>query len=462
MSLAVAVAASSVLASCAGTGEAPAVKTASGESAGSAVIAAPPASVVLVVIDGMRPDYYTRADAYGLRIPALRALMARGRYAEGMLSVFPSVTYPAHTTMVTGTSPRAHGISTNLPFDPWMTNAGGWNWYAESIKTKTLWTAAHEAGDTTAAIFWPVTVGAAIDYDVPQLWRQRVDEDLKLLAAVSSPRGFARELATHASLPAEHRSDKERGDADAYVLREKKPALALMYFADLDTEEHRSGPASPEVFATLEGIDAQLGRLVEATVAAHTYETTTFLVVSDHGFLPVSTETRPAAWLAHEGLITRGAGGRVTDWQAQVLPAGGSCGIVLRDPKDAALVARVDAVLTRLAADPANGIAKVDREAELVRLGGYGEATFALEAARSFEFVPGIDDPPVRPSGHKGTHGYSPEIPEMHASFIAAGPGIHRGPPLPLVRMIDLAPTVARILHLDLPNAEGRPIAELF
>jgi predicted AlkP superfamily pyrophosphatase or phosphodiesterase len=411
----------------------------------------------------MRPDYYTRADAYGLRIPNLRALMARGRYAaDGMLGVFPTVTFPSHTTMVTGVSPRTHGISTNLAFDPWMNNAGGWNWYYEAIKAETLWTAAHQAGDTTGAIFWPVTVGAPIDFNVPQFWRQRNDEDLRLLRAVSSPPGFGVELAAHATFPAEQLGDQSRGDAEAYLLREKKPAMAFLYFADLDSTEHAFGPATPEAFATLEAIDLQLGRLVEATRAAHTYDTTTFLVVSDHGFLPVSTEVRPAAFLAHEGLVKQDAAGRVTDWQAAVLPAGGSCGIVLRNPKDAALVARVDALLTRVAADPANGIAKVDHEAELQRLGGYGEATFALEAARGFEFVGGTDDPPVRPSHHKGTHGYSPEVPEMHASFIAAGPAIRKGPPLPLVRMIDLAPTVARILHLDLPHAEGHPIAELF
>ncbi len=415
--------------------------------------------VALVVIDGMRPDYYTRADAYGLRIPNLRALMARGRYAaEGMLGVFPTVTFPSHTTMVTGVSPRTHGISTNLAFDPWMNNQGGWNWYAESIKSETLWTAAHQAGETSGAIFWPVTVGARIDYNVPQFWRAWVDEDLKLLKAVSSPPDFGAELEAHASMPAENRTDKERGDAEAYLLRVKKPQLALLYFADLDSVEHRFGPATPQAFATLEMIDAQLGRLVEATKAAHTYEHTTFLVVSDHGFLPVDTEARPAAWLKSAGLITQEASGHVSDWQASVLPAGGSCGIVLRNPKDPALVARVDALLTKLAADPSNGIAKVDHEAELVRLGGYGEATFALEAARGFEFVGGADDPPLRPSGHKGTHGYSPEIPEMHASFIAAGPGIHPGAPLPLVRMIDLAPTIARLLHLDMPRVEGRPI----
>ena len=414
--------------------------------------------VALVVIDGMRPDYYLRADEYHLRIPNLRALMARGRYADGMLGVFPTVTFPTHTTMVTGVSPRAHGVSTNLAFDPFLNNAGGWNWYAESIKSKTLWTAAHEAGLTTAAIFWPVTVGAPIDFNVPQFWRQRVDEDEKLLRAVSSPPGFGAELAAHASFPVEHHGDKERGDAEEYVLRVKKPSLALLYFADLDTAEHGYGPASPEAFATLEAIDAQLGRLVQATVTAHTYEHTTFVVVSDHGFLPVSTEVRPAAWLAREGLITRDAGGWVTDWQAAVLPAGGSCGIVVKDPHDAALVARVDAVLTKLAADPANGIARVDREADLVRLGGYGDATFALEAARGFEFGGGVDEPAVHPSAHKGTHGYNPEIPEMRASFLAAGPGIHPGAPLTQVRMIDLAPTVARILHLDLPNVEGRPL----
>src|SRR5947207_3629095 len=102
----------------------------------------PARRVVLISIDGLKPEYLAEADARGLKIPALRSLMATGSRAQGMESVWPTVTYPAHTTLVTGVSPARHGILANGPFDPFVKNWDGWYWYAEAISIKTLWTAA--------------------------------------------------------------------------------------------------------------------------------------------------------------------------------------------------------------------------------------------------------------------------------------------------------------------------------
>ena len=102
--------------------------------------------VLLISVDGLRPDYVTHADEHHLRIPTLRRTMADGTYAEGVNGVFPTVTYPSHTTLVTGVWPAEHGILNNTrirsraqPFDAWY-------WYTDQIKTPTIWSAAHAAG----------------------------------------------------------------------------------------------------------------------------------------------------------------------------------------------------------------------------------------------------------------------------------------------------------------------------
>jgi predicted AlkP superfamily pyrophosphatase or phosphodiesterase len=105
-----------------------------------------PAPVVLISIDGMKPDYVLEADKYGLKIPHLRRLVSEGAYASGVRGVLPTVTYPSHTTMVTGVSPAKHGIVANTPFDPFSRNFGGWYWYSEDIKVPTLWDVASKGG----------------------------------------------------------------------------------------------------------------------------------------------------------------------------------------------------------------------------------------------------------------------------------------------------------------------------
>src|SRR5262249_30398225 len=128
---------------------------------------APRRPVVMISLDGLRPDYVTEADRHGLRIPTLRGLLRRGSYATGVRGVLPTVTYPSHTTLVTGVAPARHGIYSNAVFDPLGTNQEGWYWYASDIRVPTLWDAARTAGIRTASVNWPVTVGAAITWDIP-------------------------------------------------------------------------------------------------------------------------------------------------------------------------------------------------------------------------------------------------------------------------------------------------------
>jgi predicted AlkP superfamily pyrophosphatase or phosphodiesterase len=108
-----------------------------GALAGISVVATaarPPAwPLVLLSIDGLRPDYVIEADRYGVRIPNLRRILAEGAHARGVTGVLPTVTYASHTTLVTGVSPARHGIIYNLPFDPLGQNSDGWYWYARRI-----------------------------------------------------------------------------------------------------------------------------------------------------------------------------------------------------------------------------------------------------------------------------------------------------------------------------------------
>jgi len=156
-------------------------------------------ALLLVSIDGMRPDYLLEADAHGLKIPHLRQILRDGAHASGVRGVLPTVTYPSHTTIVTGVWPARHGIYSNQTFDPLGRNFEGWYWYAEDIAVPTLWDAASQAGLITASVSWPVTVGAkSIRYNVPEFWRaQKTDDDLKLLRAVATP-GLVAEIAREA------------------------------------------------------------------------------------------------------------------------------------------------------------------------------------------------------------------------------------------------------------------------
>jgi hypothetical protein len=153
------------------------------------------ASILLISIDGMRPDSVTRADEHGLKIPNLRRFVAEGTYAEGVTGVTPTITYPSHTTLITGVWPVQHGILGNVRFDPLLENMGGWYWYATDIRVPTLWSAADDAGMVVASENWPASVGAkGVRYLIPEYWRAHTPDDRKLIEALSRPDGWLQEL----------------------------------------------------------------------------------------------------------------------------------------------------------------------------------------------------------------------------------------------------------------------------
>ena len=137
----------------------------------------------------MRPDYVLKADQYGLKIPHLRTILQDGAHASGVRGVLPTVTYPSHTTILTGVWPSKHGIYSNTAFDPQKLNAQGWLWYSEDIRVPTLWEAAASAGYSVGSVSWPVSVGAkGVAYLIPEYWRApKSAEDVKLIRALSTP-----------------------------------------------------------------------------------------------------------------------------------------------------------------------------------------------------------------------------------------------------------------------------------
>jgi predicted AlkP superfamily pyrophosphatase or phosphodiesterase len=150
--------------------------------------------LMLISIDGLKPEAILNAQGHGLKVPNLRAFLADGVYASGVQGVLPTLTYPSHTTLMTGVSPAKHGIYSNTTFDPFKRNEHGWYWYAEDVRVPTLWDAASAAHLSTANIYWPISVGAHIRYNLPQIWRTGTEDDLKLQRALSTP-GLEQELS---------------------------------------------------------------------------------------------------------------------------------------------------------------------------------------------------------------------------------------------------------------------------
>jgi predicted AlkP superfamily pyrophosphatase or phosphodiesterase len=418
--------------------------------------------LLIISIDGLHPSHVIDAERYGLEVPHLRAFVEEGVFATGVVGVLPTVTFPSHTTLVTGASPAEHGIHANTPFDPLNLNRDGWYWYAEDVRVPTLWTAAAARGLNVASVNWSVTVAnREIDYLIPEFWRAVNDEDVKLLRALSRPEGLLERLEAKLGPFVNGYEDTVEADVTrtkfaAAMLREQQPDVMAVHLIALDGTEHRDGPWVESAHRTLEAIDAMVGELAAAAEAID--PETAIAVVSDHGFLATHTAVNLRVPFVAAGLISLaatpsvGVAPAIADWKAQVWPSGGTAAVVLRDPGDAALRARVATLLDALAGDAANGLAQVLRGVEIERSRGFPGADFVVELAPGYYAGTALHGELRTPATSKGTHGYLPGRPEMHASFFLKGSRI-AARNVGVIDMRRIAPTFAAVLGVELSQA---------
>lgn len=419
------------------------------------------AHVIMISIDGLVPDYYLRPAHLGLKLPNLVRMKLDGAYAEGVEGVFPTVTYPAHTTMITGVRPAIHGIVQNRIFEaPTEPQTREWYWFAEALKTETLWSMAKKSGLITASVGWPVTVGADIDYNVPEIVDPKEDPPTgKRTAQYSTPGLLAKALAGGSR--GDNTTDGRRTAISEYIIKTYKPNLMLIHVVELDSAHHKNGPRTPPAIETTERLDGYVGRIIEATREAGIFDRTTFFLVSDHGFADVNKKFEPNVVLVKEKLITLGPDGKPADWKAAAWPAGGSCAIVLRDPNDKETAAKVTSIFNRIASEK-GPINRVVAQAELKKMESIPTALLMLDAAPGVSFGEELTGPAIHDSkDYRGTHGQLPSRAEMRSSLIVYGAGVRVGAKMALARMIDIGPTAAAVLGLSFTNAEGMPITEL-
>lgn len=413
--------------------------------------------LLLISIDGLRPDFYRDSS---WPAPNLQALARRGVSADGVRGVWPTQTYPSHTTLVTGVPPAVHGIVANTLFDPGISSAQ-WHIDASEIHAPTLWDKVRAAGLRSAAVSWPLTRNAPIDYNLPEVWFDELPRDRRsAIRKYANPPGLFDEIERNATgvlravdIDYKHLAmDANNSRALSYLIRTYRPHLAAIHLVSTDTAQHAEGREGEGVRVAVAAVDHALGTILAAVDEAGIAATTHVLVVGDHGFADVHTVLAPNVWLAREGLA--GEVQKADSWLAAFHAAGGMAFLHLKNAQDKALLERVSAALKRLPQDEAAGFDVLEGEA-LRKQGGDPSAVLALVARPGFLFSSSSRGP-ARKSAHGGSHGHHPDYPDLRTGFILAGHGIPGGKNVGLIKLEDVAPVAAKLLSL--PAFEQAPL----
>lgn len=352
---------------------------------------AAPHRLLVISVDGLDWRYLRDRDAMGLSIPNIRKLMARSEIADGVTGVWPTITWPSHTSMLTGVRPAEHGILANAggPPDPALSY-----WSVNKIKVPTLTQCLFASGRTVGAVNWPVTVDAKINWNLPEVYARRDGDssDMDTVDHFGTP-GLVAEIGrAYPSFPQAWLDDRSRALATIYLLKQKRPDLLLLHFAELDSEEHEDGPFTPHAKAVVERTDELIGDILKVLPADYD-----LALVSDHGFEQIDHIAGLKAMASADGVT-----GDMT-----VTP-----GLVTAN--DPAVIAWLR---------QKSGKGEVGREVPAAEMARYAPQLTgaAFEPAPHVMFGNGSAQ---SAPGTKGNHGFWPRRPDYHSIFLLSGPGI--------------------------------------
>lgn len=419
--------------------------------------------VIIITIDGGAAFYLDDPKA---PIPHLRKIAADGVAAKGMKVSNPAVTWPNHTTLVTGVTPAKHSVLYNGLMLP--DKNGGLTRDPERDKTElvavpTVYDFLHKKGFTTAGINWPCTRNAEtiddnfpdvpnmVNYSTPKLVQELVKE--KILDD-SSAAAFVNKSSS--------KRDDIWTDAACYVLRTRQPNFMLFHLLIADSTQHRFGPQTPEAYDALKSIDQHIGQLIDTLEKTGLRENTSVFIVADHGFERVDKQIVGTGILRKAGLLqTKEGKSRV-----QIISEGGTAMVYLHSKKTKNADRKKIIELFKTL----EGVDEIIEPKDFAKYGypspknNSQMADLVLSAKKTYAFsnLEMVQESivPAREGG-AGSHGYLSKNPKMNALFIASGRGIAKGKRIEVVENIDIAPTAAYLLGEDFPGAEGKILKQI-
>lgn len=416
-------------------------------------------TVIIISLDGF-PAY--ALDDPRLPIPTLRKLAREGAVAAAMRPVNPTVTWPNHTALVTGAEPSEHQVLFGgllvRPEGGAQPSVEPWRDKEQMVHAQTIYDAAYEAGLTTAQVDWVAIYKAkTITWQFPELPDPdgAIERELISAGTVTPEQLRTFESSTQAW------QDEIWTAAAGDILEKHKPNLLLFHLLTLDNTNHEYGPMTNASLTAMAFLDAQVKRIVDLLQSSGLSKDATLIIVSDHGFRTYKCTVRPNVLLRKKGLLRVGTDQPKGD--AWVMPEGGTAMVYVTDPaRKAELVPELRHIFTGV-----EGVEGVYGVEDFARLGLPTPAQsdqapdLVLSAKPDYMFANESEGDVVRHVPAAGTHGYLNGDPKMQAIFIAWGAGIPRGIQLGTVSNLDVAPTVAALLGIEMKHAKGHAIAQI-
>ena len=392
--------------------------------------------------------------------PEFKEFFKQAAICANVSSVYPTVTYACHTSIVTGKLPKNHGIISNTLLQSDRVNAPDWYWQRKYVKAETIYDKAIAAGMTVGAFLWPVTAKSKIHYLLPEIFPNRKWDNQVMTSLRNGRPTFIFDLFKHYRHLLNGIKQPNLDDfvtqSVIHTLKKSAPDMMLIHFTDLDTARHDYGVRSKEAYEAIDRLGTRFARIMDTLKEENLASDTTIVILGDHFQLDYHTKISLNDRLA-DGNWLKFDGSKVVDWKALIKSNAGSAYVYLKD--STVDTVELKAFLEKLMENPENGIERVLTGDEASKPGADGNCAFMLEAKEGYVFTDFLG------GGEKGKladHGYHPTTKSGYATFYAmAGPGVKVGAQIEKMSLIDIAPTWAKLLRLELGEVDGKVVEEM-
>lgn len=407
-------------------------------------------------------------------LPNFGRFMSHGAFCPNVTSVYPSITYPAHTSIVTGKLPRNHGIINNTLLQP-RRESPDWMWKRSYIRGTTLYDEAIKKGWKVAALLWPVTAKSRIQYNLPEIFANRPWQNQIMVSAINGTATYELELNKRFG---KLRKGVQQPELDnfvhasaLYTIDRYHPDMMLIHYTDVDGNRHAYGVNHPKVEDALRRHDRRLGELMEQLERTGNIQDTTIAILGDH----YQKDTTMAVYLNYlllQAGLLKVRKGKIRDFQVIAKNCDGSCYLYknAKYKNDTEANKETDRklteVLTQIDTDDKCGCAHIYSGKEAALLGADPRCVAMIEAKEGYYYLDDfhvltepVDD--VKKGKMKATHGYFPVDSSYKTFFMALGAGIKGHTRIPQMTLCDEGVTLAKMLGFDLGKVDGKVIEEM-
>jgi predicted AlkP superfamily pyrophosphatase or phosphodiesterase len=405
---------------------------------------------------------------YISKLPNFKEYIKTASYCKKVYSIYPSLTYPAHTSIITGKYPKNHGIINNTLLQP-QRSSPDWYWQRRFIKGDTLYDIAIKKGMKVAALLWPVTGKSKIQYNMPEIFANRSWQNQIMVSLLNGSPLFQIDINSKFG---HLRKGKKQPELDNFThasfihtIKQKKPDISLVHYTDLDTMRHLYGFNSKEAELALQRHDIRLGNIIKTLKQTGIYEESTVILLGDHSSLDEERIIYLNTLLSKKGYVDVDSKGNIKDYRAIAKSCDGSSYIYV---KDKALIDKVKKVIQDFNLMH-NCLEDIYTTSKAKEMGADTDCALMLEAKKGYYFLDELNEEVIkkfelndvgRSGVTKSTHGYSPHKPNYTTVFMASGKGIVKGKVIDEMNLIDEAPTMAKLLGIEMRDVDGRVIKE--